>query len=265
VLQRLQDHQLAVKRSKCSFGQPTVAYLGHVISEQGIAMVCGFLGLTGYYKKFIRSYGDIAGPLTKLLKREAFRWTSKAATAFDSLKVVLTSALILQLPDFAQPFFVDCDVSGSGIDTVLHQGQGPIAFFSRAMAPHHVKLATYERELTGLVKAVRHWRPYLWPREFVVHTDHFSLKYLLDHRLSTIPQHNWVSKLFGYQFSMEFKPGRQNAAVDTLSRRNEDLPSVCTLSLPALELYNQLCQESTTLPAFINKRAQIASGTTGSD
>jgi hypothetical protein len=105
---------LAVKRSKCSFGQPTVAYLGHVISEQGVAMdaekvaavqawltlrtvrvVRGFLRLTGYHRKFIRSYGEIVEPLTMLLKREAFHWSPEAAAAFESLNVVLTSAPVL--------------------------------------------------------------------------------------------------------------------------------------------------------------------------
>jgi hypothetical protein len=76
------------------------------------------------------------------------------------------------------------------------------------MGPHHAKLVAYERELIGLVKVVLHWRSYLWSRDFVIRTNHFSLKYLLDQRLSTVSQHNWVSKLFGYQFSVEFKPGK---------------------------------------------------------
>jgi hypothetical protein len=83
--------------------------------------------------------------------------------------------------------------------TVLHQDQGLVAFFSWAMAPHLAKLAAYERELIRLIKVVCHWCPYLWPCEFIIGTDHFSLKYLLDQRLSTILQHHWVSKLFGYQ------------------------------------------------------------------
>jgi hypothetical protein len=136
VLQRLREHQLAVKWSKCSFGAATLAYLGHVISEHDVPMdaekveawppprtvhaVCGFLGLTGYYWKFIRSYGDIVVPLTQLLKREAFRWTTAAASSFDSLKAALTSAPVLQLPDFTRSFIVGCDASGSGIGTVLH-------------------------------------------------------------------------------------------------------------------------------------------------
>jgi hypothetical protein len=227
ALQCLHEHKLAVKQSKCSFGAASVAYLGHVITAQGVTMdaekvaavqawqtpcsvraVREFHGLTGYYRKFIQSYGDIAGPLTQLLKHEAFCWTPAAAATFDSLKAVLTTAPVLQLPDFMKTFMVDCDASGSGFGAVLHQGGGPIAFFRRACAPHHAKLAAYERELIGLVKAVHHWRPYLWPRDFIVRTDHYSLKYLLDQRLSTISQHAWVSKLFGYQFTVEFKPGR---------------------------------------------------------
>jgi hypothetical protein len=182
VLQRLRDHKLAVKRSNCTFGTESVAYLGHVITAQGVAMdadkvaavqawrsPCSvrairiFLGLTSYYRKFIQSYGEIAAPLTNLLKREAFGWTQEAEEAFESLKAALTTTPVLHLPDFTKTFTVDGDASRSGFGAVLHQGGGPIAFFSHAVVPHHVKLAAYERELIGLVKAVRHWRPYLWP------------------------------------------------------------------------------------------------------
>ena len=104
-------------------------------------------------------------------------------------------------------FIVDCDASGSGFGAVLHQGSGPLAFFSRPFAARHVKLAAYERELIGLVQAVRHWRPYLWGRRFTVRTDHFSLKFMLDQRLSTVPQHQWISKLFGFDFTMEYRAG----------------------------------------------------------
>jgi hypothetical protein len=86
-------------------------------------------------------------------------------------------------------FVVDCDASGSKFGAVLYKGGGPIAFFSRAISPHHAKLAAYERELIGLIKAVCHWRPYLWSLPFIMRTDHYGLKYLLDQRLSTIPQH----------------------------------------------------------------------------
>jgi hypothetical protein len=154
---------------------PSVAYLGHVISTDGVAMdsdkvaavaswpllrsprgVHGFLGLVGYYRKFIRDFGSIATPLTCLLRKEAFVWTAEADKAFAALKRALSSAPVLQMPDFARQFVVDCDASGTGFGGVLHQGGGPLAFFSRPFAARHVKLAAYERELIGLVQAVRH-------------------------------------------------------------------------------------------------------------
>jgi hypothetical protein len=177
----------------------------------------GFLGLTSYYRKFIYQYGDVARPLTALLKRDAFCWSLDAERAFQDLKQALTSAPLLQLPNFDKTFIVECDAPGSGFGVVLHQGDGPIAFFSRAVAAHHAKLAAYERELIGLVKVVRHWRPYLWGRSFLIRTDHFALKYILDQRLTTIPQHTWVSKLFGYDFSVEYRQGKLNVVADALS------------------------------------------------
>ena len=117
------------------------------------------------------------------------------------------------------------------------------------MAPQHAKLATYERELIGLVQAVRHWRPYLWTRSFTIRTDHCSLKHLLDQRLSTIPQHTWVSKLFGYTFSVIYRPGRQNVAADALSHRDKDSDSAQALALstPEFALFDDFRKEADTL------------------
>jgi len=124
------------------------------------------------------------------------------------------------MPDFDATFVVDCDASGARFGAVLHQGVGPLAYFSRPFAVRHLKLAAYECELIGLVQAVRHWRPYLWGRPFLVRTDHYSLKFLLDQRLSTVPQHQWISKLFGFDFTVEYRPGRLNVVADALSRRD---------------------------------------------
>jgi hypothetical protein len=162
----------------------------------------GFLGLAGYYRKFIHNFGVIAAPLTQLLRKEGFKWTEAAESAFAALKTALTEAPVLQLPSFTKDFMVDCDASGTGFGAVLHQGTGAMAFFSRPFAARHHKLAAYERELIGLVQAVRHWRPYLWGRRFIIRTDHYSLKFLLDKRLSTIPQHQWISKILGFDFSV---------------------------------------------------------------
>ena len=101
------------------------------------------------------------------------------------------------MPDFNKLFMVDCDASGVGFGAVLHQGAGPLAFFSRPFAARHLKLAAYERELIGLVQVVRHWRPYLWGRHFLIRTDHYSLKFLLDQRLSTVPSISGLASYLG--------------------------------------------------------------------
>ena len=97
----------------------------------------GFLGLAGYYRRFIQDYGSVAAPLTALLKKEAFLWSSAATDAFNALKKALSSAPVLQLPDWDRSFIVDCDASGSGFGAVLHQGGGALAFFSRPFAARH--------------------------------------------------------------------------------------------------------------------------------
>jgi hypothetical protein len=180
VFEQLQAHKLYLKKSKCFFSARSVAYLDHVISDDGVAMdgekvqdvlswpppttvraVRAFLGLVGYYRRFIKDYGATAAPLTQLLRKDSFRWSAKAVAAFQAFQRALTTAPVLRLLAFDSEFVVECDASGSGIGTVLHQGDGPIAFFSRPMAPQHAKLEAYERELIGLVHAIRHWQAYL--------------------------------------------------------------------------------------------------------
>jgi hypothetical protein len=115
----------------------------------------------------------------------------------------------------------------------------------------------YEQELIGLVKVVRHWRPYVWGRSFIIRTDHFSLKYILDQRLTTIPQHTWVSKLFGYDFIMEYGQGKLNVVADALFRCTEDSMVAHSLSSPTFALYDQLHQECASLPQAVQLRSQI--------
>jgi hypothetical protein len=179
IFNELRAHRLHLKRSMCSFSMTSVAYLGHVISVEGVAMdadkvaaiaawpppqspwaLRGFLGLAGYYQKYIRDFGLIAVPLTRLLRRGAFAWDAEANEAFQALQRALTTGHVLQMPDFDSPFVVDCDASGIGFGAVLHRGEGPLAFFSCPFAARHHKLTAYERELIRLVQAVHHWRPY---------------------------------------------------------------------------------------------------------
>ena len=139
VLDILHEHQLHLKRSKCSFAAASVHYLGHVISPDGVAMdaskvaavqswpqprsargLRGFLGLAGYYRRFVKDYGILAAPLTSLLRKEGFSWSDDAAKAFSTLKEALSSTLVLHLPDFSSEFTVNCDASGSGFGAMLH-------------------------------------------------------------------------------------------------------------------------------------------------
>jgi hypothetical protein len=176
ILDALQQHQLFMKRSKCVFGCSEVAYLSHVILGTGVAMdqqkvqaildwptlgsvraVCSFLGLDGYYRRFIRDFGTITTPLTKLLRKGGFWWSLDAENTFRTLQHALTTTPVLQLPDFDKLIVVECDASGLGLGAVLHQGTRPVAFFSQPIAALHAKLVAYECELISLVQAVCHW------------------------------------------------------------------------------------------------------------
>ncbi|KAL0451852.1 UNVERIFIED_CONTAM: Retrovirus-related Pol polyprotein from transposon [Sesamum latifolium] len=121
----------------------------------------GFLGLTGYYRKFIKGYGAISKHLTALLKKDAFGWNSEAEVAFNQLKDLMTKAPVLALPDFSQPFVVETDACGGGIGVVLMQNGRNIAYLSKALALKNLGLSTYEKEFLALLMAVTKWKHYL--------------------------------------------------------------------------------------------------------
>lgn len=184
------------------FGSGRVEYLGHVITEEGVERdpskveavqkrpipqniknLCGFLGLTGYYRRFIRNYGLVCQPLTALLKNNSFQWTTQATVAFGQLKHALSLAPVLALPNFSLPFEIETDASGVGIGAVLLQQGHPIAYISKALSQTRRSGSAYERELYAILFAVKKWEHYLKPKAFVIRTDHRSLKYLLDQKL----------------------------------------------------------------------------------
>ena len=148
----------------------------------------GFLGLTSYNRKFIRNYGLIAAPLTYLLKKDSFRWTAKADSAFHHLNVAVMHPHVLALLDFSKTFVIKCDASGVGIGAVLMQRQRPIVFHNQALTGRSLHLSIYDKEFLALIIAVKRWRPYLLGKPFIIKTDHWSLKFLLDQKMGTPAQ-----------------------------------------------------------------------------
>jgi hypothetical protein len=237
VLEVLQQQQLYAKLSKCDFGCLEVEYLGHLISEDSVMAdpakieavvkwpvprnpkaLKGFLGLTGYYRKFVKGYGGIAAPLTCLLRKDSFGWNDEAEEAFQELKEVMTSPLVLGLPDFSKAFIIKCDALGAGIGDVLMQEGRPLDYLSQGLKGKNLALSTYENELLALVMAVRKWRHYLLGQSFRIRIDQQALKPLLEQRVGTPAQQKWVTKLLGFDFQVEYKCGRENKAADALSR-----------------------------------------------
>lgn len=148
-----------------------------------------FSGLQAYYRKFIQHYGSIVAPLNRLLRKDGFEWTPVVDADFQHLKDVLTHAPFFQhlkrLLDFTKPFVVKCNACGHGIGAVLMQQRQPIAYFSEALQGNSLNLSTCKKEMLAVAKSVRKWRPYLLYNSFIVRTDHRSLRYLLEQRITT--------------------------------------------------------------------------------
>jgi hypothetical protein len=141
--------------------------------------VRSFHGLASFYRRFVKDFSSIAAPLNELVKKNVvFKWTDVHEKAFNLLKDKLTNAPLLCLPNFDKPFEIECDASGVGIGAVLMQDSKPIAFFSEKLNGAALNYSTYDKELYALVRALQIWQHYLWAREFVIHSDHQSLKFL---------------------------------------------------------------------------------------
>jgi hypothetical protein len=178
------------------------------------------LGLTGYYRKFIKHYAIISQPLTNLLKKGVlFVWTVGTETAFLTLKHALVTAPVLALPRFDDQFVIDNDACDVGIGAVLSQNGHPLAYVSRSLGPRNRGLSVYEKEYLAILLAVQQWRPYLQIGEFIIRTDHKSLSHLTDQRLHTEWQRKALTKLMGLQYKVVYKKGILNGAADALARK----------------------------------------------
>ena len=185
-----------------------------------------FLGLTGYYRKFVPHYAQLPLPLTDLTRKtkpNKLDWTSECEAAFQALKSALCSSPILMSPDFQQDFIVQTDVSERGVGVVLsqldeHGDDRPVAYYSHKLLPREERYSTVEKECYAIKLAVQNFHPYLMGRKFRIQTDHRSLEWLNNIKETNPRLTRWSLFLQSYSFDIEYRTGHRNGNADGLSR-----------------------------------------------
>nr|GFB36284.1 putative reverse transcriptase domain-containing protein [Tanacetum cinerariifolium] len=242
ILELLKNEKLYAKFSKCDFWLESVHFLGHVIDSDGVHVdpskveairnwsapttpteVRQFLGLAGYYRRFIESFLLISKPLSKLTqKNKKYEWGMEEEEAFQTLKQKLCSAPILALPKGTENFIVYCDASLKGYGAVLMQREKVITYASRQLKKHKENYTTHDLELGVVVFALRLWRHYLYGTKCIVHTKHKSLLYILDQKELNMRQRRWIKLLSDYDCKIRYHPGKGNVVADALSRKDRE-------------------------------------------
>ncbi|KAK1580766.1 hypothetical protein QYE76_037337 [Lolium multiflorum] len=250
VLCILRHEKLFANLPKCHFAQNKLVFLGFVVSANGIEVdsskveaihnwptptnvgqVRSFHGLAGFYRRFVKDFSTIACPLNELTKKNVpFVWGKAQQKAFDELKKRLTEAPLLALPDFSKTFEIECDASGLGIGGVLMQNGKPVAYYSEKLDGARLNYPIYDKELYALVRVLEVWQHYLWPKEFVIHSDHESLKYLKSQHNLNKRHAKWVEFIESFPYVIKYKKGKENVVADALSRK-------ITLLLTRLEFH----------------------------
>ncbi|GJS34346.1 putative reverse transcriptase domain-containing protein [Tanacetum coccineum] len=263
ILELLKKEKLYAKFSKCEFWIPKVQFLGHVIDSRGIHVdpakiesikdwaspktpteIRQFLGLAGYYRRFIEGFSKIAKSMTKLTQKGIkFDWGEKEENAFQLIKQKLCSAPILALPEGSKDFVVYCDASHKGLGVVLMQREKVIAYASRQLKVHEKNYTTHDLELGSVVFALKIWRHYLYGTRCTVFTDHKSLQHILDQKELNMRQRRWLELLSDYDCDIRYHPGKANIVADALSQAqieaqkpenlvNEDVGGIIRRDIP---------------------------------
>ncbi|KAI5335475.1 hypothetical protein L3X38_025608 [Prunus dulcis] len=240
VLKTLRRKKLFAKFSKCQFWLDKVNFLGHVISAEGVYVdpqkieavvnwpqptsvteVRSFLGLAGYYRRFVEGFSTIAAPLTRLTRKGVkFEWSEECEKSFNELKIRLTTAPVLTLPDDSGNFVIYSDASQQGLGCVLMQHGRVIAYASRQLKRHEMNYPVHDLELAAVVFALKIWRHYLYGATCQIFTDHKSLKYLFTQKELNLRQRRWLELIKDYDCTIEHHPGRANVVADALSRKS---------------------------------------------
>ena len=244
VLETLRREQLFAKFSKCEFWIEKVQFLGHIVDKNENMVdtakieavqqweipktpteIRSFLGLAGYYRRFIANFSNIALPLTQLTRKGvAFVWGDRQQRAFDELREKLCDAPVLVLPEGLEDFVVYCDASITGLGAVLMQRNRAIAYASRQLKPHETRYPTHDLELGAVVFALKTWRHYLYGVRFTIFTDHKSLKHIMDQPNLNMRQRRWLDVLKDYDCEILYHPGKANVVADALSRKPTTSP-----------------------------------------
>jgi hypothetical protein len=239
VLDVLRKEMLFANLKKCTFYADKLVFFGFVVSAQGIQVdeekvraiqdwpsptsvgnVRSFHGLASFYRWFVKDFSSLAAPLTEVIKKNVgFRWGEEQEKAFQLIKEKLTNAPLLSLPNFSKTFEIECDASGVGVGAVLMQEGRPIAYFNEKLSGAALNYPTYDKELYALVWALETWQHYLWPKEFVIHTDHESLKHLKGQHKLNKRHARWVEFIETFPYVIWYKQGKENVVADALSHR----------------------------------------------
>ncbi|GBG76707.1 hypothetical protein CBR_g22926 [Chara braunii] len=243
VLSLLRQHKFKINGEKCEFGRTRVLYLGHDISAEGlkpddakgasirdlprpqsVTEMRSFLGMTSYYRTFVKNYSIVAAPLTDLTRLDTpWEWTCECEAALRHLKHPLTHYEVLKLPDPDKPFIVTTDASQYGIGAVLVQQEGPklrpVEYMSKKMPSQKLAKSTYEKELYAVYKALTHWRHYLLGRFFILRTDHHTLRWMRTQPVLSDALKRWIEVIEQYDFDPRYLKGEYNKVADALSCR----------------------------------------------
>lgn len=242
VFKKLQKANLKVQLDKCEFMHKEIAFLGHIISTEGVKpnpdkikaiknfpisttekQIKSFLGLLGYYRKFINNFAKITKPLTECLRKgNKIKVDSKYKECLENCKNLLCNEPILQYPDFSKPFVLTTDASNVALGAVLSQGvigsDKPVCYASRTLNKSEQNYSTIEKELLGIVWATKYFRPYLYGRKFEIVTDHKPLTWLMSLKEPNSKLVRWRLKLEEYDYDVVYKKGKLNSNADALSR-----------------------------------------------
>ncbi|GJZ48187.1 putative reverse transcriptase domain-containing protein [Tanacetum coccineum] len=244
VLELLKKEKLYAKFSKSEFWLKEVQFLRHVINGNVIHVdpskieavknwkaprtpteVCSFLGLAGYYRRFIENFSKIAKSLTILTqKSKTFEWGEEQELAFQTLKDKLCNAPVLALPDGSEDFVVYCDASGIGLGCVLMQRGKVIAYASRQLKIHENNYTTHDLELGAVMFALKIWRHYLYGTKSVIYMDHKSLQHIFSQKELNMRQRRWIELFSDYDCEIRYHPGKANVVADALSRKERVKP-----------------------------------------